>query len=217
MENGREIMQIARPAPVREQVVQAFQNAVFTGYYAAGQRITERELAESTGASRTSVREALRDLETLKMVERPSSRELRVAKISPQVVRNVYEVRRFLEPAAVALFVERASDEHMDALRDFVLGSDQGVEVDDFPRFEEILLAGSGNEVLAEMLNMLRVRVQAMRRMTLTVPGRSDAAWREIRDVATAIVERDAERAADLMRVHVAAAEAAALEMLGGR
>ena len=51
-----------KPAPIRTQVLDNLRKAILTRQLAPGQRLIERELVEMTGVSRTSVREALREL-----------------------------------------------------------------------------------------------------------------------------------------------------------
>ena len=51
-----------KPAPVRTQVLDKLRQAIVERRLAPGQRLIERELVELTGVSRTSVREALREL-----------------------------------------------------------------------------------------------------------------------------------------------------------
>src|ERR1700733_14257854 len=103
---------------LRDKVGRAVRQAIEEGVLAPGRRLTERELIELTGVSRTSVREALRHLQTLGLVEPgPNKRSgLRVAVLDRDTVRHIYEVRAALEPVATGLFVERASDEEVATL-----------------------------------------------------------------------------------------------------
>src|SRR5687767_14131474 len=51
-------------APLRQQVLDGLRQAIISGRLAPGQRLTERELTEMMGVSRTVIREALRQLES---------------------------------------------------------------------------------------------------------------------------------------------------------
>ena len=102
-------LRIKQDKLVRDKVVDALRQAILDGVLAPGRRLTEKELTELTGVSRTSVREALRGLQAEGLVEESPSRGLRVAVPTAEEIEQIYEVRAELEPLAVRLFVERAS------------------------------------------------------------------------------------------------------------
>jgi DNA-binding GntR family transcriptional regulator len=204
---------------IRDRVAGAVRDAIADGVLEDGRRLTEAELIELTGVSRTSVREALRHLQAVGLVERAPKRGLRVRLLRPSDVEHIFEVRAALEPLAVELFVRRATD---DQVRDLLDLCRPIVEPDDDPEagmravdgLIEALLVGAGNPVLSSMLGPLNDRIHALRRVTLSHPGRVEQARREYRDLITAIEARDAEGAAAAARRHVAAAADAALTAL---
>src|SRR6266851_4646069 len=59
---------LVRPETLRHQVENVLRQAIMSGRFAPGARLIERELCETLGVSRTSVREALRRLEAEKLV-----------------------------------------------------------------------------------------------------------------------------------------------------
>jgi DNA-binding GntR family transcriptional regulator len=87
-------------APVRRQVVTSFRSAIVSGRFQPGDRLIEKELCDLTGASRTSVREALRQLETEGLVELISNKGPVVASTDMNKARNVSQVRLALESLA---------------------------------------------------------------------------------------------------------------------
>src|SRR4051794_21866188 len=108
-------------------VVEQFREMVVTGRLVPGQRLpNERELGEMFGVSRNSVREALRQLEMLTLVERRRGdgtyvRELDPVQLmapfgaliatSPAAVEDVLEFRRTFEPEVAALAAVKADDD----------------------------------------------------------------------------------------------------------
>ena len=60
VDNSMRISSVA--APVRQQVLASFRSAILSGRFQPGDRLIEKELCDLTGASRTSVREALGNL-----------------------------------------------------------------------------------------------------------------------------------------------------------
>ncbi len=59
----------ANPTLVREHALSKLRSAIGSGLYPPGKRLVERELCEVLGVSRTSVREALRQLQAEGLIE----------------------------------------------------------------------------------------------------------------------------------------------------
>ena len=95
---------------LREKTVERLREALLNQFFAPGDRLIERELCELTGVSRTSVREALRLLESEGLIETIPNRGPIVASLSAEDAQYIYEVREALEGLAGRLFAERASD-----------------------------------------------------------------------------------------------------------
>lgn len=189
---------------LRERVVDVIREAIMRGDLAPGRRLTDKELVERTGVSRTSLREALRQLEAEGLVERRAAGGLQVTAIGTEDIRRLFEVRAALEPAAVTLFVQNASDEEVAALVECDVSSGEVEEaLGDLKRFYEVLLAGTKNPILEQMFASVMARLHVMRRMSLRVEGRMDLSRAELRKIVDAVKVRDAAAAADLARVHV--------------
>lgn len=213
-------LQVERPSEsVSEMIVRKVQEAIGEGVLAPGRRLTERELVDLTGVSRTSVREAVRHLQTLGLVEPSPSRGVRVARLGSDEVREIYEVRDALEPAATELFVLRAADAEVAAIVEKVseLVEDPKPDVGSDGRassvfqFDEMLIDGARNSLLKSTLAPLHARVHALRKLSITVPGRWSASAQEYLELAEAIKARDPVRAAEMSHRHVRGAAEAAL------
>jgi DNA-binding GntR family transcriptional regulator len=205
-------------APVRQQVAASFRNAILNGRFKPGVRLIEKELCELTGASRTSVREALRQLETEGLVEVVPNKGPIVASISPEQARSIYEVRGALESLAGALFARCASDEQMvrleSAVENVATAYNSG-DIEDILKtkdaFYAILLEGANNEIVPSFLGMLQARISLLRRVSLGQPLRLAESIKEIRAIMVALKKRDPDAAAAACRRHVENAADAAL------
>jgi DNA-binding GntR family transcriptional regulator len=206
-------LHIERPEQLlRDRVVDVVREAILQGSLAPGRRLTERELGELTGVSRTSLREALRHLQAEGLVETSPSRGLQVAVLTEGVVEQLYDVRAALEPAAVELFVKNASDSQLAALVATRLKTaDRDVQLDAVREFYRILLEGTANPILQQMFGSIDARIHSLRRVSLRIPGRAARSRRELNEMLAAIKNRRAEEAAKLARLHVLAAKEAAL------
>jgi DNA-binding GntR family transcriptional regulator len=207
------------PAPVRAQVLDNLRQAIVERRLAPGQRLIERELVELTGVSRTSIREALRELAAEGLVTTVPNKGTVVASVSAQEARELYAVRATLEGLAGRLFVANADQAHRTALvkalqrvERLVAKGAPVLEAKD--AFYEILFEGAGNEVLRAVAAGLHARVSVMRALSLTLPGRPAQSLAELRAIMDAVLAEDADAAALACSRHVEQAGAAALQAL---
>jgi DNA-binding GntR family transcriptional regulator len=214
-------LSVERLAPVRDQVADRLREAIVGLEMKPGQLLVERELCEATTASRASVREALRRLESEGLVVSERGKGTRVAVVSAEEAVHIYEVRAVLEGLAGRLFAERATDEQLAELERAVTEIER--VVDDPPkmllgkvRFYEALFAGTSNPELREMLDRIHRRVTLMRASSLSVPGRPAQSVREMRKILDAAMRRDGDATAELCAAHVRAASAAGVQAAGG-
>ncbi|MBE2212838.1 MAG: GntR family transcriptional regulator, partial [Opitutaceae bacterium] len=88
---------------LREQVAERLRMAIATGKFPAGARLIERELCEMMGVSRTSLREALRELQADGLITLQPNKGLSVSTVTEETARSIYEVRAMLEGLAARL------------------------------------------------------------------------------------------------------------------
>src|SRR5262249_3353355 len=122
------------PATLRVLVEEKLRAAIVTGRFKPGQRLIERELCDLIGVGRTSVREALRQLEAEGLVTTVPHRGPVVSTISVAEAEQLYALRGLLEGYAGRTFAERRPKESlrrlkaaMKALEQAAAGSDRGV------------------------------------------------------------------------------------------
>lgn len=205
---------------LRERVTDAVRDAIMRGALEPGRRLTERELGELTGVSRTSLREALRSLQAEGLVERSGGRGLQVAVLTEAVVSELYDVRAPLEAAAVELCVRNASDSQVAALnRVLKIHSTDGPDnqLAATRDFYDLLLETAGNSILQQMFATIEARIHALRRVSLQIEGRAAASLEELLEIVDLIGQRNGPAAAAAAHAHVLAAKAAALSALAKR
>lgn len=174
-------------APLRQAVTEMLRNAIATGRFRAGDRMTERNLCEMTGVSRTLIREALRQLESEGVIRVIAHRGPVVSDISPEQATGIYQVRELLEGLASELFARNATEVDRKALRDALKAVERAYETDDVvgwlaskDHFYGVMLKGSKNEALAASLSMLNARMTILRARSLSVPERRARSIREL-------------------------------------
>ena len=209
-------------APLRAQAVDTLRRAILSLSLKEGDRLIERELIDRLAVSRTTVREALRELEAEGLVEVIPQRGSVVATISESDADDLYAARTALEALVVRRFIERADDsavqDLVDAVEEYAAVATDDRDVVDMlqtkDRFYEALRRGADSPALWQVLSGLQARVRFLRARSLSVPGRPAASAEELRTLAAAIRDRDADLAADLCSSHVRAAAATGLPAL---
>ncbi len=215
-------LKVVRTAgPLRGQVVDKLRRAVVDGVFLPGERLVERRLVELLGVSRTLVREALRQLEAEGFVETLPYRGPAVAMLTVAQVRQIYEMRSALEGLAAELFVARASDAEcaalaaaVDAIVRFHAAKNFVQQRRAVERFYDLLLRGARNEMLTQAVTAQRARLEWLRGISLSRRGRSIESIVEKRAIVAAIQARKGGRARALTEAHIAAAMAAAVQLL---
>jgi DNA-binding GntR family transcriptional regulator len=99
-----------------DQVKDRLLQAILDGRYPPGARIVETRVARELGTSQAPVREALRDLEALGVVETSPFRGARVRRPSAGELLEAFEVRSQLESLGARLALERITDDELDEL-----------------------------------------------------------------------------------------------------
>ncbi len=166
------------PVTVRDQLTTHLREAVLRGQLRPGQRLVERAIAESTGTSQTSVREALQVLEHEGLVTKKTNAASFVTELSAARLREILSVRLQLEPYAVLLASRRLSRADEDTLGALVESIRQHAihqdlytcSREDF-EFHRRLWEASGNELLARILTQICTGYFAY---TSLLPGLSD-------------------------------------------
>ncbi|MEU1183610.1 GntR family transcriptional regulator [Streptomyces sp. NPDC005820] len=209
-------------APLRQQVVEVLRQAILSFHYAPGQRLIERELIEEIGVSRTTIREALRELVAEGLVKTIPQKGAVVVVPSPQEALELYELRAALEALAVRRFTEVASDQQVAELRTAFeqLAEAAGGEgatlqvLQAKDRFYDVLLRGCGNRSVHSTLGGVQARLSLLRATSLSQPGRTARSVQELRTVMEAIEARNAEAAVRACNHHIEQARRAGLEGL---
>jgi GntR family transcriptional regulator, trigonelline degradation regulator len=209
------------PAPIRSRVLDNLRQAIIERELAPGQRLIERELVELTGVSRTSIREALRELAAEGLVTTIPNKGTIVAQVTAEEARQLYQVRSALEALAGRLFVENATPAQRRALvsafraveRAAGKGAPAWLAAKD--KFYDVLFEGGGNEALRSIASTLHARISRLRSLSLTRPGRAAESMAELAEIVAAVVANDADAAAKACSHHVEAAGLAAFSALG--
>jgi len=205
-------------APLRRQVVELLRKSIIEQEFLPGQRLLERDLVERFGVSRTVIREALRQCESEGLVEMRPNHGPVVFSATFEQAREIYEARTALEATLSRYCAERAGAQLKRRLGRLLAQVEKAYDAADLAESLRVkdelyrtIAEGAANSILAHMLATINIRVQALRRLSLEVPGRREASLAELQAVIDAIVAGDGDTAAQRASEHVENAAAAAL------
>lgn len=187
----------------------AIAQAILNGDYAPGQRLDEVSVAQRFAVSRTPVREALKQLAALDLVELRPHRGAVVAGLQPSRLFELFEAMGEIEAACAKLAAERLSEAERAAVEAAWASCDAALQANDIERihatngaFHAAIQAGAHNQFLAEAARMLRRKLAPLARFQLQ-SDRTDQSAREHRDIMAALRARRSSEAERAMRHHL--------------
>jgi DNA-binding GntR family transcriptional regulator len=194
----------------RDQAYAALRAAIVGAELEPGRRLSENQLADLIGVSRTPVRDALARLRDERLVAIVPQLGTFVTFIDEEAVADAHFVREALEVGAIRIAADGVDDGRMRALEDNLSAQERAVAADDaetFARLDDdlhhILCDLSGREVAWRLSERTRGQLDRVRLLSLPEAGYRDQVLAEHRAVVAAVVDRDAARAERELRHHL--------------
>ena len=218
------MLKAIRKTRIYEEVVSQVHEMVREGKFKAGDQLpTERELAETFKVSRTSVREALRALETQGLIVSRTGAgnfvadlpvESLIAPLAAMLIEekdalaDIFEMRKLIEPHIASLAAERATKRDiermkkiLDKQRDAVSRGETGVEADAELHFA--IGRATQNQALEKLVSGLMDILSHSREESLQTKDRRRASIESHRKILSAIEVHDRKKAREAMLYHI--------------
>jgi DNA-binding GntR family transcriptional regulator len=193
---------------LRDQIKEVLLARILEGEYAPGQRIVELQVAGEFGVSQAPVREALRELEALRLIVSEPHRGARVREVTTRELAEVYPVRAALEEEAARAAAVRLGG-NVDALEAEYRAMREAADRDDAHglvthdvRFHRVIVEGSGNQTLLELWSSLHVEARTVITMVKDHPGLHEVAEMH-RPLIEAFRSQDRARCGRMLRKHI--------------
>jgi GntR family transcriptional regulator, transcriptional repressor for pyruvate dehydrogenase complex len=215
--------------PITDEAIEKIKAMIVSGELRPGDRLPkEADLAAPLGLSRNSLREAVRALSLVRILDVRQGDGTYVTSLEPKAlldglsfivdlhhdttVLEFFEVRRILEPAATALAAQQIGLETVEELRDHLakVTGESSVEelVENDLEFHRRIAEAAGNSVLYSLIDTLcgpTIRARVWR--GLTQEGALKRTLDEHHAILDALAGRQAEIARALATVHIAGVE----------
>jgi DNA-binding GntR family transcriptional regulator len=200
-------MSIARTV-LREQVKEVLLERILRGELGPGERLVETRLARELGTSQAPVREALRDLELLRLVESVPFRGARVRAVDDSQLLPVFPVRAVLEDLAASEAARKADrdlgalDSELQSMRAAAVAADWRTQIVHDVAFHRTMVEMAANEPLLQSWLILGVEVSTAFATYQTFWDQADLAEFHV-PIVEAIRAGDSRRAGAEARKHV--------------
>jgi GntR family transcriptional repressor for pyruvate dehydrogenase complex len=184
---------------------------------------SERELAEMLAVSRSSIRDAIRSLELMGMVEPRQGAGTIVREISPdslanplanalkrkeELVGELLDFRKMLEPPLAARAAAHVSTDEISEMEEILARQEEKLRkgesaIAEDSEFHYAVALASGNSVVLKVLDILMDLLRDTRERSLQIEGRPQKSLAGHRRILAAIKRHDAEAAKSAMRRHI--------------
>lgn len=205
-------------APSGRDAYERILTEIRDGTLSPGDRLTETDIAERYGLSRTPVREAMRQLESDGLIAHTPRAGSTIRQLDPSEVSELYDMRAVLESTAARLAARAASDVEIDELacihETMVASSDTSQLYHLNQQFHRCLRDCARNRFLTRAAQSIDKTLLILGPSTLTESSRPTSANCEHEAILQAIRARDPQQAENAMRVHIESAHRARLRQL---
>jgi GntR family transcriptional repressor for pyruvate dehydrogenase complex len=231
MSDALNVRQVKK-AKVYHEIVAQLRELIAQGRIKPGDRLPpERELAELFRASRNSVRDALRVLEQMGLIESRQGDGTYVRSVSPEELteplallllqsrnqmRELWEVRRLLEPAVAEFAAARATEEELAEMASVLEAQRRKVEagflaLEEDTAFHELIAQAARNTVILRVMDTLVDLLRQSRERSLQRGDRPVLSLRGHLRILDALRRRDPQAARAEMLQHLREMEEQAL------
>ena len=191
------------------KVVNYIINQVANEHWTAGMRVIEKEIADATGASRSTIRYAISTLIGQGILE-STSHGVIVPNLDNKALRDLFEFRTIIEVAAVGLVCDRASDDQLKKIAACVEKMEKSLEIGaliDFMKsdeeFHQLLAKASGNERIIQVMPVFRLQTVKYRSRHMLIAGSPLSRLKEHKLISKMLLSRNKPKAMEAMESHL--------------
>lgn len=215
------VLPISRTKSLKEKAYDILKKLILTGRLEQGKLHNEKRLAEVLGVSRTPVREALLELSREGMVSFVPSKGVKVLKITPKQVQEVFELRRIIEGYIIKSVSKQLTPADLKRIEKILSKQDRSLSKDEDLAFIEMdkefhlfMASKMGNQQIETILQNLRDQIHLMGIRAIKDQTRSQQVLKEHQKIFSALKKKDAKRAHDELMRHLNNTEKILIDIL---
>jgi len=191
-------IKIDEPKLLSEDIAESIKTAIIKGKFKPGEKISEGDLAESMGISRTPLREAFRKLENEGFIQIIPRKGAVVADIDTEEAINLYEIKSTLEGLAARLAAGKMKEKAIGKLEKVNEELKELIDKNDLEsfyrvhtRFHEGFVKLCGNKRLIQIISNLNDHFNRFGIISLTLPGQFEKAIEQHAEIIEAFKSGD--------------------------
>ena len=191
-------------------IFDALRESILNGDLPPGTALIEKNLAEEFGVSKTPIREALHHLSHIGLADMETAKGATVHTLSSDEIKDIWDMRQYLEPLALELSIPHLTDEEIKDLKDILDEAKQALDTGDMKQlsqinteFHEMLYCKADNHLLVQWLDSLSDRRRLVSMHIWGIENNSQREWQEHRTILDAVVARDIGKASQALKDHI--------------
>lgn len=198
-----------KPSPISESITNFLRNFILSGKLKPGEKINEREIAQSLQVSRSPIREAIRLIAKEGLVTILPRKGAIVSELSKRELLEIFENREMIEIFAIDLIKKHSIRKFEEISKSIVeIRSDMNnilEYLNQVTKFHMALVKTAGNMMLYQFYNILCNSLKRYQLRIATIPKRLELSMEEHKDILEAMEKEEFENAKDLLRRHIQA------------
>lgn len=201
-----------------EKAYQRIKKLIISNSYPAGVPLREQELIKKLRMSKTPIREALRKLEHENLVKIIPQKGAFVNKISPQKLRELFQVRELIEPKVTELATVNISIEKLcDIERQFLhLKNKKEIDYSEFHKvgrkLHDLILDSVGNKTLIQIIKGLSTEITRACHFAMAKPRSAQKFLEQHLEIIAALKARNSVKAKQKMLEHILSVKSSIIE-----
>jgi len=183
---------------------------ILQGKLKAGDKLSEQQVCDMYGLSRTPVREAFRQLELEGLIETIPNRGAFVVGLSTRDISDLYEMRKAYEEIAVRWAIERITKEELEKLEEayefmefYTIKKDAEKMLNINLKFHNLIYQAAHNRILCHTLSTFQFYLKQIRTNNSYLTEHLDTVLAEHKKIFEAFISHDTEAGADAAAAHL--------------
>ncbi|MGI6734358.1 MAG: GntR family transcriptional regulator [Anaerovoracaceae bacterium] len=203
--------------PLSESIFTELRSAILRGRLRPGEKVSEQQVCDKFGLSRTPVREAFRQLELEGLIETIPNRGAFVVGLTQRDLADLFEMRKAYEILAVKWAIERITKEEMEKLEEayefmefYTMKQEADKMLNINMQFHNLIYKASHNRMLEHTLSTYQLYLKETESNSAYLNGHLEEVLKEHKQIFDAFVNKDPEKGMVAAAMHLDNAKARA-------